>query len=75
MNRDAPDEKPKRQLWRYRMAAAFLDMSEAALRNRVRRGEVPFVRVAPRTVRFDPEDLRVFVEERSRRPGQKTEAK
>lgn len=42
----------------YAQAAKALGMSEGALRKRVFRGTIPYIRFGARTVRFDPEDLR-----------------
>lgn len=41
-------------LWDYDQVAAYLGASRASVRNRVYRGQIPFVRVGARTVRFDP---------------------
>lgn len=56
-------------LLRYSKAAELLNMSVPALRNLVRRQMVPFLRLAPRTVRFDPAQLTAWLSERAFYPG------
>lgn len=48
-------------LMKYGEAAALLGVSELTLRRLVARGEVPEVRIG-RAVRFDPRDLRAYVD-------------
>jgi hypothetical protein len=45
----------------YDRTARFLGVSRGALRNKVYRGLVPFVRIGPRTVRFDPERISAWL--------------
>lgn len=45
-------------LMTYQEAAQYLRTSVDALRHRVQQGSVPYIRFGPRTVRFDPEELR-----------------
>lgn len=56
-------------LWQYDDVANYLGMSKAAVRNRVCRGEIPFIRVGARTVRFDPEQIVRWVNGSKRSPG------
>ena len=57
VNRD--QETP--DLWGYLEAASFLGFSLGTLYNKVSAGEVPFVRLGPRTVRFEPDQLTRWV--------------
>ena len=47
-------------------AAEILGVSARTLRRRVAEGEIPAIRLGPRTVRFDPHDLARYIE-RTRR--------
>ena len=47
-------------------AAEVLGVSARTLRRRVAEGEIPAIRLGPRTVRFDPQDLARYIE-RTRR--------
>jgi len=40
-----------------REMASYLHISESALRTLVRRGQIPHLRLGPRTIRFDPQAL------------------
>jgi excisionase family DNA binding protein len=50
----------------YQEAAVMLGISVSTLRNWVSDGrvQVPYVRLAPRTVRFVPDDLQAWIDER-----------
>jgi excisionase family DNA binding protein len=50
-------------------AAEALAVSERTLRSLIAEGSFPIVRVSARRVRFHPEDLRRFIEERRGRQG------
>ena len=56
-------------LWGYDQVAAYLNTSPASVRNRVYRGQIPFVRVAARTVRFDPARIASWVAGREGLPA------
>lgn len=45
----------------YDEAAKLLGVTNGCLRVRVHRGQVPFVRLGPRTVRFRERDLRAWM--------------
>jgi excisionase family DNA binding protein len=45
-----------------RQAAKFLAISEKTLYNLTRCGQIPVVRIGKRGVRYDPADLRAWVE-------------
>jgi excisionase family DNA binding protein len=47
-----------------REAAKFLNLSRHTVRALVSRGELPAVRISARCFKFDPADLRKFVESR-----------
>ena len=49
----------------YPQAANYLKLSLNSLYWRVSRGEIPHVRLGPRTVRFDLEELNRWLSERS----------
>lgn len=46
-------------------AAAYLGLTEVALRSKVQRREVPFVRVSKRQLRFDVRQLDEWIAERT----------
>lgn len=46
-------------------AAEYLGLSETALRSKVQRREIPFVRVGKRQLRFDIRQLERWIEERT----------
>ena len=51
-------------------AATYLGLSEATLeRDRWRGGDIPFVRVGPRSIRYDIKQLDDYVESRTVRCG------
>ena len=66
-SRNLPTESDE-PLWGYPAAARFLGLTEAALRNLVHRGVIPFVRVSPRIVRFDSMELRAWLKSRTHSP-------
>lgn len=49
-------------------AAEYLGMSEGALRGRIQRGQIPFIRDSGR-IRFDKQELDKLMHARVRRPG------
>lgn len=49
-------------------AAGFLGVSEGALRGMVKRDYVPYIRLSPKTLRFDEEDLMKLLEKRKVKP-------
>ena len=43
-------------------AAEYLGVSARTLRRRVADGDIPAIRLGPRTIRFDPDDLADYIE-------------
>ena len=54
-----------KRIWGYPEAANFLNLTESALRSRVRRLEIPHIRLSPRSVAFCPETLAAWLQSRS----------
>lgn len=52
-------------LWKYSDLAKFLCVSEDKLRRNVMNGEIPYIKVAGRTVRFDPAQIREWLAKNS----------
>jgi excisionase family DNA binding protein len=50
------------QRWRFKEAAEFIGITESHLRLKVHKREVPHIRLGERTVFFDPEALRVWID-------------
>jgi excisionase family DNA binding protein len=51
-------------------AADYLKLSEATLeRDRWRGGDIPFVRVGPRSIRYDLDELNTYIERKTVRKG------
>ena len=51
-------------------AADYLKLSEATLeRDRWRGGDIPFVRVGPRSIRYDLDQLNTYLESKTVRKG------
>lgn len=48
----------------YDDVAELLRVSERTVRSMVRRGDLPCVRIGRGSVRFDPADIRAFIEKR-----------
>ncbi len=48
-------------------AARFLNISERKLWELTNRGEIPSVRIPPRSVRYDPIDLRAWIQQKKKR--------
>ena len=47
-------------------AADFLDMSEATLeRDRWRGGDIPYIRIGPRAIRYSPDQLEEYVQSKT----------
>ena len=53
-------------LWSAEQARTYLNISPRSLWSRTRRGEIPCIRIG-RCVRYDPADLRAYVERLKRR--------
>jgi len=51
-------------LWGYKPTADYLDMTTNALKIRVSRRTVPFLRISPRGVRFRKSDLDAWLNEK-----------
>ena len=67
MNKRLAKKKKRRQLRkrlvRQKIAAERLDLSEATLeRDRWRSGEIPYIRVGPRSIKYDLNQLDVYLE-------------
>ena len=55
-----------KRLIKQKEAAECLGLSEATLeRDRWRGGDIPFVRVGPRAIRYDPEQLDEYIKNRT----------
>jgi excisionase family DNA binding protein len=52
------------RLLNYEEVATYLGVTVPSVRNRVYRGQIPFVRVAARTVRFDPARIASWLADR-----------
>ena len=51
-------------------AADYLNLSEATLeRDRWRGGDIPFIRVGPRSIRYDLDELNIYIERKTVRKG------
>jgi hypothetical protein len=53
-----------KRLWKYSDIATLLDTSEAAVRNRVHRQGIPFIRLSRCSVRFDPARIASWLADR-----------
>ena len=67
MNKRLAKKKKRRQLRkrlvRQKIAAERLDLSEATLeRDRWRGGEIPYIRVGPRSIKYDLNELDIYLE-------------
>jgi excisionase family DNA binding protein len=60
---------PKYELFDYREAGEFLGLSEFTLRRYVSRGRLPYLKLGPHLVRFEPERLREWLESRRIEPA------
>jgi hypothetical protein len=65
------DAIPPEALLDERAAAKVLGISPRVLWGLADAGEIPFIKIGPRLKRYDPQDLRDFIE-RSRRTNQPT---
>jgi excisionase family DNA binding protein len=61
-------EQKREPLMGYSEAAAFLGVPKGTLYWWVHEGRVPFVRLGRLTVRFDPADLRTWIDTRRHSP-------
>ena len=60
----------KKNLVKQDSAATYLGLSEATLeRDRWRGGDIPFVRVGPRSIRYDLDELNTYIERKTVRKG------
>jgi hypothetical protein len=60
----------KKNLVKQDSAATYLGLSEATLeRDRWRGGDIPFVRVGPRSIRYDLDQLNTYIERKTVRKG------
>lgn len=64
-----PPDQPLSPLLTSREAASILGITERTLRTYARRGEIPVVRLGS-SVRFDPHDLRAFIDRAKHCAGQ-----
>jgi len=56
----------KKNLVKQDSAATYLGLSEATLeRDRWRGGDIPFVRVGPRSIRYDLDQLNTYIERKT----------
>jgi excisionase family DNA binding protein len=55
-------------LWTYTATAKRLGLPTTSLRNMVARRTVPFIRIGPRTVRFEPSVVEAWLRARSTQP-------
>jgi hypothetical protein len=70
MNKRLAKKKKRRQirkrLVRQKKAAERLDLSEATLeRDRWRGGDIPYIKVGPRAIRYDLDQLDAYLESRT----------
>ena len=70
MNKRLAKKKKRRQLRkrlvRQKIAAERLDLSEATLeRDRWRGGEIPYIKVGPRAIRYDLDQLDAYLESKT----------
>jgi hypothetical protein len=70
MNKRLAKKKKRRQLRkrlvRQKIAAERLDLSEATLeRDRWRGGDIPYIKVGPRAIRYDLDQLDAYLESRT----------
>tara|TARA_B100000315_G_scaffold81350_1_gene74593 strand:+ start:89 stop:298 length:210 start_codon:yes stop_codon:yes gene_type:complete len=57
------ENKRKHQLVKQENAATYLGLSEATMeRDRWRKGNIPYIRVGPRAIRYDLEQLDEYIE-------------
>ncbi len=49
-------------------AATYLGLSEGSLKGLMRRDCIPYVKLGPRVIRLDEEDLEMLLEERKVKP-------
>jgi len=60
----------KRNLVKQDSAATYLGLSEATLeRDRWRGGEIPYIKIGPRAIRYDLEELNTYIERKTVRKG------
>lgn len=52
------------RLWTYRDVAEYTGMPEGTLRSMACKGQIPHVRLSPRCARFEPDQVRAWVESR-----------
>ena len=56
----------KKNLVKQDSAATYLGLSEATLeRDRWRGGDIPFIRVGPRSIRYDLDELNTYIERKT----------
>lgn len=48
--------------------AKILGVSESSLKGMIRRGLIPYIKLSPRVLRFEPEVLEEFLEKRKVKP-------
>ena len=70
MNKRLAKKKKRRQLRkrlvRQKIAAERLDLSEATLeRDRWRGGDIPYIKVGPRAIRYDLDQLDAYLESKT----------
>ena len=51
--------------------AKLLGVTESTLKGMIRRGAIPYIKLSPRVLRFDPEELEEYLEQRRVKPRRK----
>ena len=51
--------------------AKLLGITESTLKGMIRRGAIPYIKLSPRVLRFDPEELEEYLEQRRVKPRRK----
>lgn len=57
-----------RKLLKIEEAAEILGVSVGSMQGMVKRNSVPYIRLTPRVIRFDEEELQKFLEKRTVKP-------
>ena len=51
--------------------AKLLAITESSLKGMIRRGTIPYIKLSPKVLRFDPEELDEYLEQRRVKPRRK----
>ena len=51
--------------------AKLLGITESTLKGMIRRGAIPYIKLSPRVLRFDPEELDEYLDQRRVKPRRK----